>query len=81
MLDYGGEGETVEFKESTGELKEGIKPIASTLNRNKRVAFFDFANKGKTASSDKRQIRIFHHRNGYLKAPKNPIKLYLEAQT
>ena len=35
VLDYGKESETVEFKESTGELKEGIKSIASMLNKNK----------------------------------------------
>ena len=36
MLDYGKESETVESKESVGELKEGIKSIASMLNKNKR---------------------------------------------
>lgn len=35
MLDYGKESETVELKESAGELKEGIKSIASMLNKNK----------------------------------------------
>lgn len=39
MLDYGKESETVEFKESTGELKEGIKSIASMLNKNKLPSF------------------------------------------
>ena len=57
MLDYGKESETVEFKESTGELKEGIKSIASMLNKNKHaVLYFGVSNKGKAIgqeSSDK----------------------------
>lgn len=57
MLDYGKESETVEFKKSTGELKEGIKSIASMLNKNKHaILYFGITNKGKVigqAASDK----------------------------
>ncbi len=53
MLDYGKESETVEFKESTGELKEGIKSIASMLNKNKRaVLYFGVSNKGKAIGQE-----------------------------
>lgn len=48
MTDYGKENEFVEFKESTGELKEGVKSIASMLNKNKRaILYFGISNKGK----------------------------------
>ncbi len=40
MIDFGKENELVEFKESTGELKEGIKSIASMLNKNKHATLY-----------------------------------------
>ena len=53
MLDYGKESETVEFKESTGELKEGIKSIASMLNKNKHATlYFGITNKGKAIGQE-----------------------------
>ena len=53
MLDFGKESETVEFKESTGELKEGIKSIASMLNKNKRaILYFGITNKGKVIGQE-----------------------------
>lgn len=53
MLDYGKESETVEFKESTGELKEGIKSIASMLNKNKHaILYFGITNKGKAIGQE-----------------------------
>lgn len=53
MLDYGKESETVEFKESTGELKEGIKSIASMLNKNKHaILYFGITNKGKVIGQE-----------------------------
>ena len=53
MLNYGEEGESVEFKESTGELKEGVKSIASMLNKNKRaVLYFGITNKGKVIGQE-----------------------------
>lgn len=33
-MNLGKESETIEFKESTSELKEGIRSIASMLNKN-----------------------------------------------
>lgn len=48
MLDYGIEDEYKEFKESTGELKEGVRSIAAMLNKhNKAVLYFGITNKGK----------------------------------
>ncbi len=48
MKDYGQESEFVEFKETTGELKEGVRSIASMLNKNKRaLLYFGITNKGK----------------------------------
>ena len=53
MLDYGKESETEEFKESTGELKEGIKSIASMLNKNKHaILYFGITNKGKVIGQE-----------------------------
>ena len=53
MLDYGKESETVEFKESTGELKEGIKSIASMLNKSKHaILYFGITNKGKAIGQE-----------------------------
>lgn len=53
MLNYGKESETVEFKESTGELKEGIKSIASMLNKNKHATlYFGITNKGKAIGQE-----------------------------
>lgn len=53
MLDFGKESETVEFKESTGELKEGIKSIASMLNKNKHATlYFGITNKGKAIGQE-----------------------------
>lgn len=53
VLDFGKESETVEFKESTGELKEGIKSIASMLNKNKRaILYFGITNKGKAIGQE-----------------------------
>ncbi len=47
MKDYGQESEFVEFKETTGELKEGVRSIASMLNKNKRaLLYFGITNKG-----------------------------------
>lgn len=53
MLDYGKESETVEFKKSTGELKEGIKSIVSMLNKNKHaILYFGITNKGKVIGQE-----------------------------
>lgn len=53
MFDYGKESETVEFKESTGELKEGIRSIASMLNKNKHaILYFGITNKGKVIGQE-----------------------------
>lgn len=47
MLNFGKENEAVEFKESTSELKEGIKSIASMLNKNKHATlYFGVNNQG-----------------------------------
>ncbi len=53
MLNYGEESESVEFKESTGELKEAVKSIASMLNKNKHaVLYFGITNKGKVIGQE-----------------------------
>ncbi len=53
MVDYGTETEFVEFKESTSELKEGVKSIASMLNKNKHaVLYFGITNKGKVIGQE-----------------------------
>lgn len=53
MVDYGSESEFVEFKESTGELKEGVKSIASMLNKNKHaILYFGITNKGKVIGQE-----------------------------
>lgn len=53
MVDYGTESEFVEFKESTSELKEGVKSIASMLNKNKHaVLYFGITNKGKVIGQE-----------------------------
>lgn len=53
MLNYGEESEFVEFKETTGELKEAVKSIASMLNKNKHaVLYFGITNKGKVIGQE-----------------------------
>lgn len=53
MLNYGEESEFVEFKETTGELKEAVKSIASMLNKNKHaVLYFGITNKGKVTGQE-----------------------------
>ncbi len=53
MTDYGQENEFVEFKETTGELKEGVKSIASMLNKNKRATlYFGINNKGQAIGQE-----------------------------
>lgn len=53
MVDYGTESEFVEFKESTSELKEGVKSIGSMLNKNKHaVLYFGITNKGKVIGQE-----------------------------
>lgn len=53
MLDYGKENEFIEFKENISELKEGIKSIASMLNKNKRATlYFGITNKGKVVGQE-----------------------------
>lgn len=53
MLNYGEESEFVEFKETTGELKEAVKSVASMLNKNKHaVLYFGITNKGKVTGQE-----------------------------
>lgn len=39
-MNLGKECETIEFKESTSELKEGIRSIASMLNKNQHCVLY-----------------------------------------
>ncbi len=53
MMDYGQENEFVEFKETTGELKEGVRSIASMLNKNKHaLLYFGITNEGKVIGQE-----------------------------
>lgn len=46
-MNFGMETELIEFKKSTGELKEGIISLASMLNKNgRRVLYFGVRNDG-----------------------------------
>ena len=46
-MNLGMETELVEFKKTTGELKEGLISIASMLNKNgKGTLYFDVRNNG-----------------------------------
>ena len=52
-MNLGIESETVEFKKSTGELKEGIISISSMLNKNDRaVLYFEDLNNGDVIGQD-----------------------------
>lgn len=52
-MDYKSENETVEFKKSTGELKEGIISLSSMLNKNgERKLYFGVANDATIVGQD-----------------------------
>ena len=52
-MNLGIESETVEFKKSTGELKEGIISISSMLNKNdKAILYFGVLNDGNIIGQD-----------------------------
>lgn len=57
-MNFGMETELVEFKKTTGELKEGIVSLASMLNKNgKGTLYFGIRNDGEILDQ---QIGIVH---------------------